>query len=125
MFGEVAPRLSVVTWLALPVLVITTVVGLTAMAVQPAPVITFAPLFGVAGGISLGLGWDVRWGSTPLRRSLGLSYGPTVGLSGWALDGLVIPHGIAITLGVVAAPALLVICLMVPGLDNRPDRGDV
>lgn len=111
MFGEVAQRLSVATWLALPVLVITAVVGLTAAVIHTTTLA--APLFGVAGGLVLALGDDVRWRSARQRRALRLPYGLAIPLIGPLLDDLVLPCPIAVPLGVVSLVLLGAICVAV------------
>ncbi|WP_051386100.1 hypothetical protein [Actinokineospora inagensis] len=103
--------LAQVVWLAVPVLFTAAVLGLTALgglllgASWPVPL--SSGLLGAAAAVTAALAPSVTWWSTAHRTALAVPYPAAVFGTGLLVDGVAVPIGVAVLIGLPAAAALV------------------
>lgn len=104
--------LNLTTWLAVPYLFSTAVLGLTALTgllfgTFGSTIALAAPIFGAATAVTAVSSTSVNWHSDRQRRYLRWSYPPAVLALGIAVDGIQVPVALVIGLGLPAIGLLV------------------
>lgn len=107
------------TWLALPLLFVAAVLGLTAvpLLVVGRPIEVYGPLFGAAVAIGFATGGDAAWRAGWQRNWLRWSYLAGLGVVGVSLDGVLLPALVAAAVGL---PSTAVLAVLVRRLRRAP-----
>ena len=104
--------LNLTTWIAVPYLFSTAVVGLTGLTgvllgAFGWTITLSTPVFGAATAVTAAAASSVRWHSTRQRRWLRWTYPTSVLAVGIAVDGVQVPIVLAISLGVPIVGGLI------------------
>jgi hypothetical protein len=106
--------LSLLAWLAVPLLFAAAVLGLTGfggvLLNAPWRATLSSALFGPAAAVTLVLAPSVAWTATWIRWTVGTAYPALVFTAGIVLNDVSLPPGLAMSFG---APALLTLVIMV------------
>jgi hypothetical protein len=120
LFGSSARPLSILAWLAAPVLFAAAVLGLTGLGgvLLDADwrVTLSSALFGPAAAVTAVLATTVEWRAVWQRWTIGIAYPVLVFSAGIVLDDVAVPSPVAMVAG---TPALIMLIVLVARVRNR------